>query len=316
MDKIKLEALKILGLPEDASDADAKLEARKILGLPEGASDADAKKAYRKLSLKYHPDKCTESKELCTEKLYKVQAADYILSDEKPLKNEDEVSNKFTENNSIKEMNQELKFSGKMNFKRDELDSKYKPNFPIDVTVWALVKSSISQPDTIRLKVKSTQKTVDIPGNQFNMDNLLKALSKSGTEAPKYFNGIDYLLTNKDLFENLVDPAWHYVNYGMKEGRNPSHFFDEKKYLKINPEAKQDVDQGKFANGFSHFVEYGCKNGFSPDGIYNEKEYIKHENNKYNEEINSLGENDCAFFHCMESGIFDRLAGCADKYVD
>ena len=284
-----------------------KIEALKVLGLQEGASDAEVKKAYRDLSLKYHPDKCTESKELCEENFAKIQKARKILLGEKSPKNEDEVLDK-----SIKEMNQEIKFSGKM-FEHSVLDSKYAPNFPFKVKVWALAKSSISKPDMIRFEVPSTKAKVDIP-NKFTMDNLVKALSKSGTEAPKYFNGIDYLLANEDLYEKLVDPAWHYVNYGMKEGRNPSNFFDEKKYLEINPEAKQDVDQGKFVNGFTHFVEYGCKNGFSPDGIYNEKEYIK--KNEYNEELSSLGENDCAFFHCMESRIFDGLTGCAGKYVD
>jgi curved DNA-binding protein CbpA len=287
-----------------------KLEALKVLGLQEGASDASVKKAYRELSKIYHPDKCTESKELCNDNLTKIQKARKILLGEKSPKNEDEVLDKFEVNKSIKEMNQEIKFSGKM-FEHGTLDSKYASNFPFEVKVWALAKSSISKPDMIRFEVPSTKAKVDIPGNKFTMDNLVKVLSKSGTEAPKYFNGIDYLLANEDLYEKLVDPDWHYVNYGMKEGRNPSKFFDEKTYLEINPEAKQDVDQGKFANGFTHFVEYGCKNGFSPDGIYNEKDYIDS-----SEELSSLGENDCAFFHCIESRIFDGLAGCAGNYAD
>lgn len=55
-------------------------EARKTLKLEESATIPEIKEAYRKLSLKFHPDKCKEKdKKKCEEKFKKINNANEIL---------------------------------------------------------------------------------------------------------------------------------------------------------------------------------------------------------------------------------------------
>ncbi len=57
-------------------------EARKILGLDEDQSLEEIKDAYRKLSLKYHPDRCKEKdKKICEEKFKRINHARDIILD-------------------------------------------------------------------------------------------------------------------------------------------------------------------------------------------------------------------------------------------
>ena len=55
-------------------------EARKVLGLGETATFAEIKEAYRRSSLKYHPDKCTDGdRQRCEEMFKKINGANRIL---------------------------------------------------------------------------------------------------------------------------------------------------------------------------------------------------------------------------------------------
>jgi DnaJ-class molecular chaperone len=55
-------------------------EARKTLGLGETATFGEIKGAYRRLSLKYHPDKCAdEDRRGCEEMFKKINRANRIL---------------------------------------------------------------------------------------------------------------------------------------------------------------------------------------------------------------------------------------------
>lgn len=54
-----------------------------VLGVPKSAQENEIKKAYRKLSLKYHPDKNPDNKEAAEEIFKKISFAYGILSDKK-----------------------------------------------------------------------------------------------------------------------------------------------------------------------------------------------------------------------------------------
>ncbi|MGC8947631.1 MAG: hypothetical protein ACP5N6_15965, partial [Anaerolineae bacterium] len=49
-----------------------------------------------------------------------------------------------------------------------------------------------------------------------------------------YFDPAFYLLHYPDCRLADVDPLWHFVRYGWREGRNPSSKFDLSYYLEQN----------------------------------------------------------------------------------
>ena len=67
----------------------AKRDCYDVLGIPKGASKDDIKKAYRKLALKYHPDK-TKGDKASEEKFKEASEAYHILSDDKRKANYDQ----------------------------------------------------------------------------------------------------------------------------------------------------------------------------------------------------------------------------------
>ena len=66
----------------------------------------------------------------------------------------------------------------------------------------------------------------------------LKDVAYKLVKKSPFFDERWYLKQNPDVLQTKVNPAWHYLHYGWKEGRNPSALFDTKQYLAKYPECK------------------------------------------------------------------------------
>merc|ERR1719411_1068065 len=62
----------------------------KVLGVKKDATDNEIKKAYRKLAMKWHPDRNPKNKDAAEANFKKISAAYEVLSDEKKRKNYDQ----------------------------------------------------------------------------------------------------------------------------------------------------------------------------------------------------------------------------------
>jgi DnaJ-class molecular chaperone len=72
------------------SAGEEKRDYYKVLEISKSASTREIKKAYRKLAVKYHPDKNPQNKEEAEEKFKEVAEAYEVLSDEELRKKYDE----------------------------------------------------------------------------------------------------------------------------------------------------------------------------------------------------------------------------------
>jgi len=68
-----------------------------------------------------------------------------------------------------------------------------------------------------------------------------------------------YLKTYRDVRKADIDPLWHFIKFGWKEGRNPSENFDVEYYLESNRDIKISG-----MNPLLHFILYGREEGRLP----------------------------------------------------
>ncbi len=76
------------------------------------------------------------------------------------------------------------------------------------------------------------------------------------------FNAKWYSKQNPKCQYKKKNLAKHYLNYGWKEGLNPSKFFDGNTYLKNNPDVKKTN-----VCPLLHYIERGKKEGRSFQGL-------------------------------------------------
>jgi len=72
----------------------------------------------------------------------------------------------------------------------------------------------------------------------------------------RYFDAGYYLIKNPDVRLKDIDPLWHFIKHGWKEGRNPSCHFDVTYYLSANADVKSAN-----INPLFHYIKHGKKEG-------------------------------------------------------
>lgn len=111
----------------------------------------------------------------------------------------------------------------------------------------------------------------------------LISIKKSNSEKSKYiynyillsksklFNKTWYLTTYQDVKDANCDPIKHYLQYGWKEGRNPSIYFNTNDYLN----KYQDVKNANICP-LVHYIDFGKNEGREPqsDFRYNRETII------------------------------------------
>ena len=70
------------------------------------------------------------------------------------------------------------------------------------------------------------------------------------------FDGNWYLQPYPDVAENGLDPARHYLDFGWREGRDPSPHFSTTTYLRANADVAHSG-----LNPLIHFIEFGYSEG-------------------------------------------------------
>ncbi|MEM8633377.1 MAG: hypothetical protein AAGF33_00225 [Pseudomonadota bacterium] len=71
-----------------------------------------------------------------------------------------------------------------------------------------------------------------------------------------YFDAAFYYATYPDIARKQLDPVWHYIRAGAREGRDPSPLFSTKTYLKRYPKVAKYP-----GTPLDHWVKYGRAEG-------------------------------------------------------
>lgn len=77
-----------------------------------------------------------------------------------------------------------------------------------------------------------------------------------------WFDREYYKKTYRDVAQVGVDPAKHFIDYGWKEGRNPSSLFWTKYYVSQNPDVMASA-----INPYFHYLQFGKSEGRLPNPI-------------------------------------------------
>lgn len=93
---------------------------------------------------------------------------------------------------------------------------------------------------------------------------------RSGLFDPDYYH-----YTNPDVYKAGINPLLHFLQFGHREGRNPSPYFDTKFYLSQN----QDVEETAI-NPLTHWILFGRYEGRDPSPNYSSPMVVMEDSNK------------------------------------
>jgi GT2 family glycosyltransferase len=78
-----------------------------------------------------------------------------------------------------------------------------------------------------------------------------------------------YLDRNPDVAEAGINPLWHYLEHGWREGRDPHPFFANDWYLSQNPDV---LETG--INPLEHYLAFGWREGRWPNPVFDPRAYL------------------------------------------
>ncbi|UXC89783.1 glycosyltransferase [Sphingobium sp. RSMS] len=78
-----------------------------------------------------------------------------------------------------------------------------------------------------------------------------------------------YLDRNPDVAQAGINPLWHYLEHGWREGRDPHPFFANDWYLAQNPDV---LETG--VNPLEHYLAFGWREGRWPNPVFDPRAYL------------------------------------------
>lgn len=88
-------------------------------------------------------------------------------------------------------------------------------------------------------------------------------------QPPALFDSGYYRERYPDVVKAGVDPYWHFLHTGWREGRDPNEFFDLSWYLEQNADVKKAG-----VNPLKHYIECGWREGRDPGPKFSVKNYL------------------------------------------
>lgn len=94
-----------------------------------------------------------------------------------------------------------------------------------------------------------------------------------------FFDENYYRLYNPDIFAGILKGEIsngydHFLQFGAREGRNPSQVFNSSFYLTQYPDVAAAVANGNLSSAYQHFVNFGAREGRNPSQIFSSSYYL------------------------------------------